>query len=488
MLREALAQDAALALWTVCRADQQGPAEWRSLGELAEWLAGSIGTVLTWAEPEPDSALSASSNGLDQRRAAQRQRGWAELAARCYGTARLAALLAKDASLDHERAYLWGLLHAAPQWLASTREDAHDAAATHVARRPSRTSKSGAEAVARSLSAALPGWLQAALGAIRSAEGRVLCTEADCVVAAGRLAGGKTATARGTPRLKIDRTEHAASVALVRQQWLEAAPRESLLPAVAARLARCEQLEQTFDRTLETEKLDSLKELAYGAGHEINNPLANISARAQTLLRDETHPERRRLLAAIHTQAFRAHEMIADMMLFARPPQPQPALVDLAALVRDVAAELLPQAAAQETELVVNAVADEIRAQVDRAQLAVAVRALCANSLEALGHGGRVDVSLASLPPAAAPPANSHTSGETVQIAVSDNGPGISAEMRRHIFDPFFSGREAGRGLGFGLPKCWRIVSLHGGRIDVDSTPGGGATFTISLPARSDSR
>jgi hypothetical protein len=67
---------------------------------------------------------------------------------------------------------------------------------------------------------------------------------------------------------------------------------------------------------------------------------------------------------------------------------------------------------------------------------------------------------------------------------VADNGPGIGPDVRRHLFDPFYSGREAGRGLGFGLPKCWRIARSHGGRIDVESTPGRGATFVVTLPRR----
>jgi signal transduction histidine kinase len=70
-----------------------------------------------------------------------------------------------------------------------------------------------------------------------------------------------------------------------------------------------------------------------------------------------------------------------------------------------------------------------------------------------------------------------------VQIAISDTGPGIPPEVRRHIFDPFYSGREAGRGLGLGLSKCWRIVTMHGGRLDVEST-GAGSRFTIHLPAQ----
>src|SRR5215475_2776470 len=95
----------------------------------------------------------------------------------------------------------------------------------------------------------------------------------------------------------------------------------------------------SFEARLEREKHESLKELAYGASHEINNPLANIAARAQTLLEDEHDPERRRKLVAIHRQAMRAHEMIADLMLFARPPQLNIAEFDLGQLVRRVVDE-----------------------------------------------------------------------------------------------------------------------------------------------------
>ena len=93
----------------------------------------------------------------------------------------------------------------------------------------------------------------------------------------------------------------------------------------------------TFEERLEQEKLAALKELAYGAGHEVNNPLANIAARAQTLLEDEVDPERRRKLIAIHRQAMRAHEMIADLMLFARPPQLNVAEFDLRQTAANVA-------------------------------------------------------------------------------------------------------------------------------------------------------
>ena len=67
---------------------------------------------------------------------------------------------------------------------------------------------------------------------------------------------------------------------------------------------------------------------------------------------------------------------------------------------------------------------------------------------------------------------------------VRDDGPGIRPEERHHIFDPFYSARQAGRGLGLGLSKAWRIITNHGGQIEVESEPGHGATFTIVLPVQ----
>ena len=229
--------------------------------------------------------------------------------------------------------------------------------------------------------------------------------------------------------------------------------------------------DSALDERLERAKLDALKELAYGASHEINNPLANIAARAQTLLRGEADSERRRALEAIHQQALRAHEMISDLMLFARPPRLAAAAVSVAAIVRQIVAEAAAECAGRDIEVAVDAPAS-IEIQADAVQLAVAIKAVLTNAMEAIGRGGRIKIRCAA----------SGEPGVAALVEVEDDGPGISAESRPHIFDPFYSGREAGRGLGFGLSKAWRIVERHGGRISVDSQPGAGAKFTIALP------
>ncbi len=289
-----------------------------------------------------------------------------------------------------------------------------------------------------------------------------------------------------------------------------------------------------FAAAVEGAKLRALYNFAYGLSHEINNPLANIATRAQTLLADEKDAERRRKLATIVQQAFRAHEMIADLMLFAHPPKPQVREVDIVALVEKVLGEVQEQAREQGTTLLRTGDTSPLVATVDPTQIAVALKAIVQNALEAVQQGGRVEVRLDQTAaiadsashqdklsteysvlstqssesdsrtiihqaPLSAVPSPLSPSFSPVRsllptpysplpsyiLTVTDTGPGIPPEIRPQIFDPFFSGREAGRGLGLGLCKAWRIVELHSGTIEVESNPAAGAMFRIILPETS---
>lgn len=262
------------------------------------------------------------------------------------------------------------------------------------------------------------------------------------------------------------------------QHWLpnEAADSDPLdLIGLLEKLARLTALDHDFQRQLEHEKLLSLKELAHGAAHEINNPLANISTRAETLLRSESDPERRRLLSVIYSQAMRVTEMISDMMMFAKPPQVDAQHVDLVAIARRAVDEMQELAVQQGAVVRGPSGAGPLLVAGSTDQLVEAIKSLCRNSLESCGPGGVVEVQVDCRPGSdiAAP--------ATVLVEVTDNGAGIAEEVRQHMFDPFYSGREAGRGLGFGLSKCWRIVGLHGGRVEVENLPDG-ARLRIELP------
>jgi signal transduction histidine kinase len=243
---------------------------------------------------------------------------------------------------------------------------------------------------------------------------------------------------------------------------------------IAAKLKRLAELETEFDAAVERAKIAATYQLAYGLSHEFNNPLANISSRAQALLVDEHDPERRRKLAAINVQAFRAHEMIADLMLFAKPPQLERASCDVVELLARAKQEMQSTADQQQTEIALAPSGiPNSQFNVDATALLEAVKAVVKNALEALGEGGRIELTLQTA---------EHNHAPAVAIVIADNGPGIAEDVRPHIFDPYFSGREAGRGLGLGLCKCYRILDEHGGAVAVDSTMGQGTVFKLILP------
>jgi signal transduction histidine kinase len=231
------------------------------------------------------------------------------------------------------------------------------------------------------------------------------------------------------------------------------------------------------DRQLRELKLRALAEFAAGAGHEINNPVATIVGYVQQLLIGENDPDRRHALQTIGAQAYRIRDMIGDVMLFARPPEPRPRLLDLSAVVREATANSADDARAASIHIQVSADA-EVPIFADPVQLRIVVSSLLRNSFEALCRGGTIVVEARSVE-------ENGKSGACLSIC--DDGPGLSESDREHLFDPFYSGRQAGRGLGFGLSKAWRIVTLHGGKIDAVSGACGGVTFTIRWPATSQS-
>lgn len=260
---------------------------------------------------------------------------------------------------------------------------------------------------------------------------------------------------------------------------------------------RLECLEQNFQQVLHQEKLASLKQLAYGASHEINNPLANIATRAQTLLIEESNIERRFKLGIIYEQAIRSHEMISDLMLFANPPVLNRQPVDVRELLRQinnqVTAGLSPITRSENNGQANRRILDSITAapqkkfihfsirlapglhqiECDPVQLSVALHALIRNAIESVesSRGNQVQLRASCADP-------------FLEFSVIDDGNGVAESIRSHLFDPFFSGREAGRGLGFGLSKAWRIAQLHEGDLRLDDSYPSGARFVLRIPIK----
>jgi signal transduction histidine kinase len=246
-----------------------------------------------------------------------------------------------------------------------------------------------------------------------------------------------------------------------------------LLGPDAATAVDLQQFIETMSRILETAKLEALAEFAAGAGHEINNPVATIVGRAQLLLSDEKDLNRAQALQIIGGQALRIRDMIGDVMLFARPPHARPEflnLLDLAVQSQKSQFDLIRQRQAN----ICFEIPEDQLLWADRTQTLVLLSSLLRNSLESGDQSG-IEICLS----ATIQVRNGH---DWSVLRLEDDGPGISAAAREHLFDPFFSARQAGRGLGFGLSKCWRIVQIHGGAIEVPELPNGNTRFDIWLP------
>lgn len=237
------------------------------------------------------------------------------------------------------------------------------------------------------------------------------------------------------------------------------------LGLLARRCSLAEELQQRWRETLSEAKVAALRQFAYGLSHEINNPLANISTRAQGLLRGERDAAKRESLQKIIDQARRAHEMTADLMFYAHPPAPVLRDVDLAQLIRLAVEREAGLARSRRIEVRDSSPEGALKAMVDREMVAEALRALIRNAVEAIGCDGRVLVSGREV--------RGVGEADCVLIEVGDSGPGLSDEAARHAFDPYYSGREAGRGLGVGLCRVAAIAAVHGGKVTLKGGPAG---------------
>jgi two-component system NtrC family sensor kinase len=282
----------------------------------------------------------------------------------------------------------------------------------------------------------------------------------------------------------LDRVRETYAENVILDDWLDrpwSDPRQSLgladrLMRATDRLGEPESDEtptvrvDVYSERVQAAKLAALAEFAAGASHEINNPLAVISGHSQYLLKQESDEERRESLQSIIRQTKRIHAALSELMYFARPPIPRPELTDLVRLVREAAAEVAPLAADRQVEVERNGLTGPIWVKADPKQLSIALAALVRNGVEAAPRGGWVRISGAFRP-------------DRLEIIVEDNGPGPDERSQEHLFDPFYSGRSAGRGRGLGLSAAWRLAKEHGGDVRYVPVSDGPTQFILSLPA-----
>ncbi|MBI4538829.1 MAG: response regulator [Gemmatimonadetes bacterium] len=292
--------------------------------------------------------------------------------------------------------------------------------------------------------------------------------------------GGREGDGLGEPRSVLAEAQIPAlggRLAATRSRTVGLAPADAFV-YVFRNIARERAVEEAAERS---QRLMALGRLVSGIAHELNNPLASVLAAAEMLAVEPCEAAcPRELVETILEETRRCRDVLRTLASVSRPGDPgetHKALVDLAQTIR--AALRLRQAdlAAQDIEVEAN-LADRCVVAGDRGQIEQVLLHLIANADEAMR---RTPASQRRLTIRARP-----ESARWVVLDIADTGPGMSDEELAHLFDPFFTGKDAGQHSGLGLSFAHGIVRAHGGEISAANRPGGGAAFTIRLPAHTE--
>jgi GAF domain-containing protein/ActR/RegA family two-component response regulator len=238
------------------------------------------------------------------------------------------------------------------------------------------------------------------------------------------------------------------------------------------------ELSAAQDQLVRTEKLRALGEMASGVAHDFNNLLASVLGRAQLLLRRVQEPQLRQWLQVIERSALDGAQTVKRLQEFTRVRRDQAlAPLDVNQVVRDALditqSRWKEEPTSRGIALEVRTVLGKVPAVLgDAAELREAMTNLILNALDAMPEGGNLTLSTALV--------DGH-----IEIAVADSGVGMPPEVRDKVFDPFFT-TKGPQGTGLGLSMTYGIISRHGGSIAVESEPGQGTTFRLSLPRGTD--
>jgi signal transduction histidine kinase len=226
---------------------------------------------------------------------------------------------------------------------------------------------------------------------------------------------------------------------------------------------------ETGEARLRQEKLAALAEFAAGAGHEINNPLAVVVGRAQLLLTRSEDPETTRSLQIILDQALRAHRILRDLIFVARPPALRRRKCRPSDILQMCLRGFQGECESRGIRLIDEVGQSESNMVADPEALNHLAQILVRNAIQATPNGGQIEV-------------RSSIRDDELIWSISDSGKGITPTEGAHLFDPFFCGRQAGRGLGLGLPRAARFLELVGGHVRWTSNLGHGSAFHVHLP------
>jgi PAS domain S-box-containing protein len=226
-----------------------------------------------------------------------------------------------------------------------------------------------------------------------------------------------------------------------------------------------------------TDRLSSLGEMAMGVSHELNNPLTSVVGYTQLLMEEpDIREDMKQDLQRVHSQAKRAAQIIKDFITFARGQPTNDVLLNINNVITDVVKLRSYELGSKGIRVEMDLDPDIPLVLADQGQLQHGIWNILINAehfMYEANKGGKLII-------------KTITGNSWIKIVFSDNGPGIDKDVLPHIFDPFYTTKDIGKGSGLGLSICYGIISQHGGRIYAQSEESEGATFIIELPVPRD--
>jgi signal transduction histidine kinase len=239
--------------------------------------------------------------------------------------------------------------------------------------------------------------------------------------------------------------------------------------------SKSEELASMTQQLWQASKLATMGELAASIAHELNNPLATVALRAESLLAHLPVEEQSRAADVILREVERMASLVSNLLQFSRRSHQQISSLDLRAELRDSLEFIQYHLHSRKIDIVQDLADDLATIQADRQQLQQMFLNLLTNASDAMPEGGTLTVR--------ALPGTFENGGAAVVIEFSDTGIGISQEDLPKLWEAFFTTKQAGKGTGLGLPICRRTVEEHHGTINIESCLGKGTTVRIILPA-----
>ena len=234
-------------------------------------------------------------------------------------------------------------------------------------------------------------------------------------------------------------------------------------------------LRETRDAAVQAGKLAVLGQMSAGMSHELNQPLAALQTfadNASALLARGRHEEVAENLAMISELIDRTGRIVRQLKTFARKESATPQAVTVASAIEHALMIVEPRRRETAGRIVITPCAPDLLAMAEAGRLEQVLVNLFRNGLDAML--GQTDPCLE---------VRAERNGENIEIAVRDHGPGLPDEVLHHLFEPFYTTKPAGEGLGLGLAISLTIVESYGGTLSADNAPEGGAIFTLTLPA-----